>query len=503
MLMNDHEKQNMKLRLAAISLIVIFSIFLAINLEKNYKIKNYTLNKTYEQQALYNSVYQSFKKRADLAYKLIRKNKELLGIYKDLQNADKKTKDILREKLSKTFRSTYYTLVKNGVEIFHFHTKNNESFLRFQSPYDYGDDLSKIRQTVVYVNRFKKPIDGFEIGKAFSGFRFVYPISDPVSTAHLGSVELSFDLELFAKEFMSTLNIFSNVMINKKIVDKKFNPSDIEEQYRTVLLPDYYALKDIDTLCDEDINKKYNGHLVNISTIKKGVKYTSQNQSISLFDDYSQNLITFIPIENPVTKENCGFITIRSNDKYIKNKDINTNFIFISLSLFVIGGAFFTYRETKREKDINTLLQKEVDKKTKELQEINETLEARVKKKLKENLQYKTSLYEKSKLASIGDMIANIAHQWRQPLANMSTIASSTIINKELGTLNDKQLIDNMEKIITKTKYLSETITTFRNYIKEDKQKNRDYTPRKDKSSGKYNRYHAKRQRYKPDTEYR
>jgi hypothetical protein len=43
-------------------------------------------------------------------------------------------------------------------------------------PSKYGDNLTFIRESVAYVNKFKKPIDGFEEGRIFNGFRFVYPL---------------------------------------------------------------------------------------------------------------------------------------------------------------------------------------------------------------------------------------------------------------------------------------------------------------------------------------
>ncbi|MBD3840410.1 MAG: PAS domain S-box protein [Campylobacterales bacterium] len=70
---------------------------------------------------------------------------------------------------------------------------------------------------------------------------------------------------------------------------------------------------------------------------------------------------------------------------------------------------------------------------------------------------------------SMGSMIANIAHQWRQPLAIINTTASGIILQKEMNILDDQFLIDSLEKIIKNTDYLAETITTFRNFLKDGK----------------------------------
>jgi len=66
-------------------------------------------------------------------------------------------------------------------------------------------------------------------------------------------------------------------------------------------------------------------------------------------------------------------------------------------------------------------------------------------------------------------MIGNIAHQWRQPLSALSSTASSVKLETELGLLNNDELDHKMDLIIAKTNFLSETINTFRNFLKSDK----------------------------------
>jgi len=78
-------------------------------------------------------------------------------------------------------------------------------------------------------------------------------------------------------------------------------------------------------------------------------------------------------------------------------------------------------------------------------------------------------LMEQSKLASLGEMIGNIAHQWRQPLSVISTAATGIKLQHELGTLDSKLLEDELEMINDNAQHLSQTINTFRDFIKEDK----------------------------------
>ena len=74
-------------------------------------------------------------------------------------------------------------------------------------------------------------------------------------------------------------------------------------------------------------------------------------------------------------------------------------------------------------------------------------------------------LYHQSKIASLGEMLGNIAHQWRQPLSIISTIATGTKLKKELDMLDDKELLNDMENINNHTQYLSSTIDDFRDFF--------------------------------------
>lgn len=80
-------------------------------------------------------------------------------------------------------------------------------------------------------------------------------------------------------------------------------------------------------------------------------------------------------------------------------------------------------------------------------------------------------LYRSEKMIAMGEMIGNIAHQWRQPLSVISSLASAISFKKEYGKLNDVDIIPYMEQIVDQTNYLSKTIDDFRNFIKGDTSK--------------------------------
>ncbi|MCK5110047.1 MAG: hybrid sensor histidine kinase/response regulator [Arcobacteraceae bacterium] len=80
-------------------------------------------------------------------------------------------------------------------------------------------------------------------------------------------------------------------------------------------------------------------------------------------------------------------------------------------------------------------------------------------------------LFESSKMVSMGEMIGNIAHQWRQPLSVISTGATGLQMQKEYGLLTDEVFEETCSMIDKNAQYLSKTIDDFRNFIKGDRVK--------------------------------
>ena len=90
---------------------------------------------------------------------------------------------------------------------------------------------------------------------------------------------------------------------------------------------------------------------------------------------------------------------------------------------------------------------------------------------ISKDLTQRKLIESQSKLASMGEMIGNIAHQWRQPLSVISTISSGVKFKSEFGVLDEKELIYDMDVISKQSQYLSNTIDDFRNFIKNTNKK--------------------------------
>ncbi len=82
-------------------------------------------------------------------------------------------------------------------------------------------------------------------------------------------------------------------------------------------------------------------------------------------------------------------------------------------------------------------------------------------------------LFQQSKMATMGEMLENIAHQWRQPLSIISTSATGIKVQKEYGVSSEKSEMEALDVITNSVQHLSDTIDDFRSFFKPNKRKER------------------------------
>ncbi len=87
---------------------------------------------------------------------------------------------------------------------------------------------------------------------------------------------------------------------------------------------------------------------------------------------------------------------------------------------------------------------------------------------ISEQVKNQELVYHQSKIASMGEMLGNISHQWRQPLSSISSLATGTKLKKEVGILSDDEFHENMDLINANAQYLSKTIDDFRSFFTLD-----------------------------------
>jgi len=111
----------------------------------------------------------------------------------------------------------------------------------------------------------------------------------------------------------------------------------------------------------------------------------------------------------------------------------------------------------------------ELVEKTKELELLNAELDIRIKNAVVKNTKQEQMLIQQSRLAAMGEMIGNIAHQWRQPLNALGLILQNLYYAQESGDLTKEHLERSMEKGKKLTENMSKTIDDFRNFFQPNK----------------------------------
>jgi signal transduction histidine kinase len=140
----------------------------------------------------------------------------------------------------------------------------------------------------------------------------------------------------------------------------------------------------------------------------------------------------------------------------IKQSAMRDSLTFISILAFVIFA--FIYKESKHEE--------EVDEKNREM---NETLQTRVAEEVIKNREHQELLFQQSKMASMGEMIGNIAHQWRQPLNALSALNVGLAMKYSTGKLTSNDVTIFKEKSNYLIQRMSDTINDFRNFFYPNK----------------------------------
>ncbi len=107
----------------------------------------------------------------------------------------------------------------------------------------------------------------------------------------------------------------------------------------------------------------------------------------------------------------------------------------------------------------------------KEIVQLNKTLETRVAEVVSELRRKDQMLIQQSRLASMGEMIGNIAHQWRQPLNNIGLIVQNVQMQYNSGTLTKEEMESDTKSMMDLIMLMSRTIDDFRNFFREDKEK--------------------------------
>lgn len=181
---------------------------------------------------------------------------------------------------------------------------------------------------------------------------------------------------------------------------------------------------------------------------KQSYKTTVKNLCKNGSTVYLNTTITPILDENNAIKE---FIAIR----YDVTKEVELKKTLV--------------KKDKELQELNRTLEFRVFKKTKQLKELNQTLEQRISKEIEKNEQKQKILFWQSRMASLGQMLANVAHQWRQPLTELNL--SLYNLKKASKKAKEEEVEHSYKDCKAIILNMSNTIEDFTNFFNPDKAK--------------------------------
>jgi signal transduction histidine kinase len=263
------------------------------------------------------------------------------------------------------------------------------------------------------------------------------------------------DKDSFTKFIVNSLKGNEDISITKYqnnyyyIVKSRILRSDLSGEIRGFI----YAGKQIHI---ENFSNEYKNSIKFIDAVHNKSDLTLQSKfidNIEVYFSYNENILSNIIYLNNNNK-NIATLQLDNYREIYKEGEkqivlFNATVSIFTLILFFIF-YFYIYYHKKQ----------------------NSQLEIRVKEEIKKQKAQEEILIHQSRSAEIGEMINNIAHQWRQPLNNLSLTIQNIGFSYENEILTKESLdetIDRSKKIINS---MSNTIDTFRNFFEPIKNKN-------------------------------
>ncbi len=342
-----------------------------------------------------------------------------------------------REELYTLLESKWnrWTAVNPDFKIMLFHRADGTAFLRMHKPEKYDDYLSGIRPMVKSVHEQQKTLIGYETGKYSTVFRILIPIFH--NGEYLGALDFGINPNYFIKQIRrytsqegalfikeENLKLFkreSSFNIHNYVLQTKIN-SHLHHIFKN--LPSTYHLEDNMIIKIDD--SIYMIHTYNMNDYK---------------DEEQAKLIFFYDQTN----------TFKAQQEFTIMLGV-ASVVFIIMMFILLNHSF------------NKLLFS--------LRDMHENHSKELLKKDK-------LLHTQSKLAAMGEMISMIAHQWRQPLGALSSIAINLQVKMQLEVFDLKTeegreecqeyFNKSLDEVSDLVQNMTTTIDDFRNFYKPNK----------------------------------
>ncbi len=190
------------------------------------------------------------------------------------------------------------------------------------------------------------------------------------------------------------------------------------------------------------------------------IAYTPLLKSINLLDIKISNLVSY-----------HFKLASQEREKISQHYSDAQWMVIVVTVLVLLLSLYFTFMIAKNFQRLLRNLSYIIEKRNRETQKMQQDLEKRVNDAVERAREKDHIMYQHARLASMGEMIGNIAHQWRQPLNALTLLIQSFGTKSLSGKLDqpfiDKQVEEGMRLAVS----MSDTIEDFRNFFSPSKEK--------------------------------
>lgn len=172
-------------------------------------------------------------------------------------------------------------------------------------------------------------------------------------------------------------------------------------------------------------------------------------------------------------------VSNKINDIFEKNieifslQDSITDSMYANTMIFLLGFMIFVSVVTLYSSSVfvgfmrgkNARLEKIILQKTNELKKTNQNLQKTITEQIEQSRKKDQIMYQQARLASMGEMIQNIAHQWRQPLNSLIILIQNFKLKYDNGTLSKDIVQAQTQDALRIANNMSDTIENFRNFF--------------------------------------